>query len=230
MRFQKVTMINNPDMKKIRLALYDDDAFVRDAMQIVFEDKDHIEIIGSFSNADNLLEDLKTIKPDLVLMDIEMPGINGIEAVKLIREHNHEMPVLMLTQFDEEDKVIKSITAGANGYLLKTTPGNDIIARIEELFSKESKIDPEAAKKLLELFSESFAMRTSEASNLLTHEEKHVLTLLEKGENYKKIADEMKLTQVAVKSHIKKIYEKLNVDSVSGAVAIALSQNLINGK
>src|SRR5262245_48883619 len=136
-------------MKKIRIALYDDDQFVRDAMQIVFEDRENIEIIGSFAHAGNLLDDIQSCSPDLVLMDIEMPGMKGIDAVKVIRDNYPDLPVLMLTQFDEEDKVIKSVTAGANGYMLKTTPGNDIIAQIEELFSKESKIDPEAAKKLL---------------------------------------------------------------------------------
>ena len=217
-------------MKTINIILYDDDQFVRDAMHIVFEDRENIRIIRSFEHAANVLADVEEHSPDLVMMDIEMPGMNGIEAVKLLREVHPELPILMLTQFDEEDKVIKSVTAGANGYLLKTTPGNEIIAQVEELFSKESKIDPEAAKKLLDLFSQSFAMRTSEASDLLTEEEKGVLALLEKGKNYKAIAGEMKITQVKVKDHNKKIYDKQNVSSVSGAIAIALSQNLINNK
>ena len=217
-------------MKKIRIVLYDDDQFVRDAMQLVFEDRENIEIIKSFDKAINLIADLEECCPDMVLMDIEMPGLNGIDAVRLLREHHPELPVIMLTQFDEEDKVIKSVTAGANGYLLKTTPGNEIIAQVEELFSKESKIDPEAAKKLLDLFSQSFAMRTSENSDLLSDDEKSVLAMLEKGKNYQAIAGELKISQEDVKEHVKTIYEKLNVSSVSGAIAIALSQNLNGDK
>ena len=213
-------------MKTIRIALFDDDQFVRASLQIVFEGHANIVIAGAFTHANSVEADIRASDPDLVLMDIGMPGINGIEAVKIIREHFEELPVLMLTQYDEEDMVIKSISAGANGYLLKTTPGAQMIERIEELFSLDSRINPETAKKFLDMFMESFAMRTSSESTLLTDPEKQVLTLLEKGKNYRDIAGDMGLNQDEVKEHIRKIYEKLNVSSVSGAIAIAMNQHL----
>ena len=213
-------------MKKIKIALFDDDQFVRDVMNDVFEGHDNIVVAGTFSHANNLEADIKSVEPDLVLMDIEMPGMNGIDAVRMIREKFHKLPVFMLTQYDEEDKVIKSISAGANGYLLKTTPTEQMVERIEEVFQKESRIDPEVAKKFLDLFTESFALRTGRESDLLTDDEKKVLLMLEKGADYKGIANELSLQEADVKGHVKKIYEKLNVSSVSGAVAIAMSQHL----
>jgi len=213
-------------MKKIKIALFDDDSFVRTVMNDVFHEHENIVIAGTFHDANNLEADIQSVEPDLVLMDIEMPGINGIEAVRIIRKKFHKLPVFMLTQYDEEDKVIRSISAGANGYLLKTTPGEQMVERIEEVFNKESRIDPEVAKKFLDLFSESFAMRTGNESDLLTDTEKKVLMLLEKGRNYQWIADELNINEDDVKAHIKKVYEKLNVSSISGAVAIAMSRQL----
>jgi DNA-binding NarL/FixJ family response regulator len=212
-------------MKTIRIVLFDDDEFVRQSMQIVFEDQDHLKLVGSFTNALNVLSDIESCAPDVVLMDIEMPGRNGIEAVQVLREAHEDLPVLMLTQFDEEDKVIQSISAGANGYLLKTTPGEEMVRRIEELFGSESHIDPEVARKFLDMFSASFSLRTGRESNLLTEQEKAILLLLEEGKDYDVIAKAQGMSHEDVREHIRCIYEKLNVSSVSGAVAIAMNQH-----
>jgi len=213
--------------KPIRIVIFDDSSFYRESLKMLFEDHSDFLLIGSFSNALNLIEDITSSQPDVVLMDIDMPSIDGIEATKILKNHFSSLPVIMLTQYEDEDKVINSICVGANGYLLKTSSGEKIKERICEVLNGGSSLDPSVAKKVLELFSKSITMRANEKKYLLSPREKEVLAHLVKGQSYKMIASDLDICYDTVRAHIKSIYQKLEVSSVSGAVAIAVSNNLI---
>jgi DNA-binding NarL/FixJ family response regulator len=164
------------------------------------------------------------------MMDIDMPGMNGIDAVKLLRRHFADLPVIMLTQHDEDDKLINSICAGANGYLLKTSHPDKMHERILEVIDGGSSLDPSIASKVLRLFSQSFSPVVQQETRPLTAREKQVLGLLANGKPYKIIASELGISYDTVRMHIKNIYQKLEVTNVSGAVAAAVSRKLVSVK
>jgi DNA-binding NarL/FixJ family response regulator len=158
-------------------------------------------------------------------MDLELPGIDGIEAVKIIRKNFPPLPVIMITQHEEEDYVIHAIEAGANGYVLKTAPADKIIQNIKDILNS-SPVPSLMAQQILEMFSESFSMRAGSFSNNLDKHEKRILSELIDGKSYKRIAKEMKIDYSELKSQVKTIYKKLDVTSVAGAVAIAVKHNI----
>jgi len=191
------------------------------------EDHKEIFLAGIFPSAKNLIRDITNAKPDVVMMDIDMPGMNGIDAVKLLRKHFPELPVIMLTQHDEDDKLINSICAGANGYLLKTSHPDKMHERIMEVIDGGSSLDPAIANKVLRLFAQSFSPVIQNESRPLTAREKQVLGLLANGKPYKIIASDLGISYDTVRMHIKNIYQKLEVTNVSGAVAVAVSRKLV---
>jgi len=214
-------------MKTVRLTLFDDDHFFHQSFRLTMEGHQEILLAGIFSSAENLIEDISESKPDVVMMDIDMPGMNGIDAVKLLRRHYSELPVIMLTQHDEDDKLINSICAGANGYLLKTSHPDKMHDRILEVIDGGSSLDPSVAKKVLSLFAQSFSPVIEHETKPLTPREKEVLSLLAQGKPYKIIASELGISYDTVRMHIKNIYQKLEVTNVSGAVAAAVSRKLV---
>lgn len=191
------------------------------------EDHQEIFLAGIFPSAKNLMRDINNSKPDVVMMDIDMPGMNGIDAVKLLRKHFSELPVIMLTQHDEDDKLINSICAGANGYLLKTSHPDKMHERIMEVIDGGSSLDPSIANKVLRLFAQSFSPSNQHANRPLTAREQQVLSLLAHGKPYKIIASDLGISYDTVRMHIKNIYQKLEVTNVSGAVAVAVSRKLV---
>ena len=215
-------------MKKIRVTVFDDNLFFRESLNILFEGREDMELAGSFKNAKNVLRDIHTSKPDVVLMDIDMPGINGIEAVGIIKKEFQELPVMMLTDYDDDDKIIASICAGANGYTLKTTTSEKIIEGIHDVYKGYASLCAPIARKVLQLFSGKFPGSISSESFKLSPREKEVLQELVQGHPYKIIAADLGITYDTVRAHIKQIYKKLQVSTVSGAVSKALKQNIVS--
>ena len=217
-------------MKKIRVAVFDDNLFFRESVNILFEGKgrEDLELIGSFKNGNNVLKDIHISQPDVVLMDIDMPGTNGIEAVRIIRKEFPQLPVMMLTDYDDDDKVINSICAGANGYTLKTTTAQKIIDGIRDVYNGEASLCAPVARKVLQLFSGRFPESNNSETFKLSPREKEVLNELVKGHAYKIIAENLGITYDTVRAHIKQIYKKLQVSTVSGAVAKAMKRNIVS--
>lgn len=186
---------------------------------------DGFEVLASFKNCNNVLSELREYNPDVILMDIDMPGTNGIAGLKQIRLVNNEVKVLMLTVFDDNKNVFEAISNGANGYVLKKTPPAKLLEYIQEAQSGGAPMTSSIATQVLKMFS-TINHEKGEDYNL-SDREKEVLSLLVNGYSYKMISAEMYIAIDTVRSHIKKIYEKLHVNSKSEAVAKAFKDRLV---
>ncbi len=192
---------------------------------MLINSSDGFEVLASFKNCNNVLEEIREYTPDVILMDIDMPGTNGIAGLKKIRLVNNQVKILMLTVFDDNKNVFEAISNGANGYVLKKTPPARLLEYIQEAQSGGAPMTSSIATQVLQMFS-SINHQKGEDYNL-SEREKEVLSLLVNGYSYKMISAEMYIAIDTVRSHIKKIYEKLHVNSKSEAVAKAFKDKLV---
>lgn len=209
----------------IRLLLYEDNPQLREGLTMLINGSEGFEVLAAYRNCNNVEEEVQAWKPDVILLDIDMPGINGIEGLKKIRQINSEVKILMLTVFDDNKNVFEAIKAGANGYLLKKTPPARLLEYIEEAYTGGAPMTSSVATQVLKMFSEIHHGGSSDYN--LSDREKQVLQLLVNGYSYKMIAADMFIAIDTVRSHIKKIYEKLHVNSKSEAVAKAFKDNIV---
>ncbi|MCU0403559.1 MAG: response regulator transcription factor [Chitinophagaceae bacterium] len=217
MRKNKLTMIN--------LLIYEDNPQLREGLTMLIDGTDGFNVMASFKNCNNVVEQVEAFDPDVILMDIDMPGTNGIEGLKLIRQRNQKAKVLMLTVFDDNKNVFEALKNGANGYILKKTPPQKLLEYIQEASTGGAPMTASIATQVLQMFA-SLNNNHNDQYNL-SEREKEVLQLLVNGYSYKMIASEMFIAIDTVRSHIKKIYEKLQVNSKSEAVAKAFKDKLI---
>lgn len=211
---------------KIRVALYEDNHALRESLSTLFELFPEFELTGAYPNPMRILENIKDRKPDVIVMDIDMPGMNGIEAVTLVHKNFPDIKVLMQTVFDDEEKIFKSICAGAVGYMLKKTKPLDIIEAIKDANLGGSPMSPAIATKVLKMFRQYSPPKANEKINL-SEREKEVLLALTQGKSYKMIAEVVDISLDTVRFHIKNIYDKLHVHSMTEAVSKALREKLI---
>lgn len=201
----------------IRVAIYEDNRPLRDALGTLIADTDGLTLVGAYG--DCLLANDNTYRhqPDVVLMDIDLPGRDGIQAVQSLRREFPTVEVLMLTVFDDDDRVFRALCAGASGYLLKQTPPDDILDAIEQVYAGGAPMTPSIARKVIQ----TFPGRAAASADLdqLTSRESQVLHYLAQGLSYKLVADELSISIETVRTHIKRIYEKLHVHSVTEAVS-----------
>ena len=210
----------------IRVAIFDDNKNLLDSLFQLINGSSGFECVGAFPNCNELLSDMKKANPDVVLMDIEMPGMTGIEAARLIKEKYPEVRILMETIFEEDDKVFASICNGAEGYILKNTPPSLILEAIREVYEGGAPMTPSIASKVLKMFRSHTSPIKNDSSNLTTRE-KEILSCLVDGMSYKLIADKCFISIDTVGGHIKNIYEKLQVHSKGEAVAKAIRRNIV---
>ena len=212
-------------MSKIRVALFDDNDSLRDSITMLLAEIQDLILVGNFSHCLDVVENISDTQPDVVIMDIDMPGINGIEGVKLIRKSYPNLQILMFTVFDDEEKVFAAIKAGAAGYILKNAEPGRLVQAIKEVYDGGAPMTPGIARKVLQQFQTILPEQKKDYN--LSPREKEVLSLLVEGHSYKMIAAKLNITYDTVRSHMKKIYEKLYVASMTEAVAKALNQKLI---
>jgi DNA-binding NarL/FixJ family response regulator len=209
----------------IKVMLYEDNPQLREGLTMLIDGSEGFCVLASYKNCDNVTDEVDAWKPDVILMDIDMPGTNGIEGLKKIRAVNSDVKILMLTVFDDNKNVFEAIRNGANGYVLKKTPPAKLLEYIEEAASGGAPMTASIATQVLKMFSQ---VNTSQNEDYnLSDREKQVLQLLVDGYSYKMIASEMFISIDTVRSHIKKIYEKLHVNSKSEAVAKAFKDRLL---
>lgn len=209
----------------IKILLYDDVKRLRETLVLLLSNTDGFEVLGAFDNCETAAADIASLQPDVVLMDIDMPGMTGIEGVRQIRTQHSEVKILMLTVFDDNKNVFEAIKNGANGYLLKKTPPSKLIDHIKEVHDGGAPMNASIATQVLKMFA---AMQSPAGSDYnLSDREKEVLQSLVDGNSYKMVAAEMQISIDTVRSHIRNIYEKLHVNSKSEAVAKAIRHKLI---
>ena len=209
----------------IKVSLYDDCCAMRASVSKLLEAYPLIELIGAYPNATAILENCKYRRPDVIIMDINMPGISGIEAVAMLRIHYPEIKVLMQTVFEDNYKIFESIRNGAVGYILKTLDPLEIPQAVQEAHSGGAPMTPIIAFKVLHMFRDQSVSREEHID--LSEREREVLTLLTRGFSYKMIAAECEISIDTVRFYIKKIYEKLHVHSMTEAVSKALKNKWI---
>jgi DNA-binding NarL/FixJ family response regulator len=201
----------------IKVLIYEDDYTFRETLCILVNGTDGYELKNAFENCDHIEDHLKKFQPDVILMDINMPGIGGLEGLRIVRGISPSTQVLMCTIFDDNENIFKAICNGANGYILKKSPPSKIIEAIKEVHEGGAPITSSIARKILELFPKVPA-RSTEIDKLAKREQE-ILQLLMKGYSYKMIAAELNISIETVRTHIKRIYEKLHVHSAQEAIA-----------
>lgn len=208
----------------IKVVLFEDNPQLREGLSMLIGGTDGYQVLAAFKDCTNLENDLRQHSPDVVLMDIDMPSINGIDALKTIRKEFPDIKVLMLTVFDDNKNIFEALKSGANGYILKKTQPAKLLEYINDAYHGGAPMSASVATQVLNMFSR--LENYTENDYNLSDREKQVLQLLVNGYSYKMIAAEMFIAIDTVRSHIKKIYEKLHVNSKSEAVATAFRNKL----
>ena len=210
----------------IKVAVFDDNRFRRESLDMLINMTDNMQCTGTFPDCMHVLEDVKQSGPDVILMDIDMPEINGIKATEIIKQKHPSIHILMQTVFDDNEKVFASICAGAEGYILKKSTPPQIIKAIEDIYNGDAAMTGSVARKILEAFREQKFFQTPANFNL-SEKEKTVLLGLVNGLSYKMIAAENNISYHTVNTHVKNIYAKLHVNSVAEAVAKAIKEKIV---
>ena len=211
--------------EKIKVIYYEDNSNLREGISFLIQSTPQLDLLATFSNADTVKTDTEELKPDVILMDIDMPGTNGIDAVAIVKAVSPGTQVIMLTVFDNEEKIFNAIRNGASGYLLKHTPPSEIIESIFDVNKGGSPMTANVARKVLQYF-QSQPKAQKEDYNL-SDRELQIVKGLVSGYSYKAIAAELFISIDTVRSHIRRIYEKLHVNSKTEAVLKAINEGLV---
>jgi len=212
----------------IRVTLFEDNKLVRDALQAILNGTHGFICSGAFADGNRWEFDINRSVPDVVLMDIEMPGLNGIEITKKISIRFPHIKILMQTVFNDSEKIFLALCAGASGYILKNDPPYKFIDAINEVYNGGAPISSAVAKKVFEFFTNQNIILVSPGSEdyHLSEREKEILHLIVEGFNYKAIAEKIFISYETVRTHVKNIYKKLHVTSRNEAVMKAMQQGL----
>jgi len=210
---------------KVRVAIVEDQREVREGLRALVNGAPDFACAGEYRTMEEALADVGRIEPHLVLADLGLPGMSGIDGIRELRERYPSMPILALTIYDDNDRVFDALCAGASGYLLKNTPPARLIESLREAMGGGAPMSPEVARRVVRLFRDFRPPRR--ASYHLTPQESQLLRLLVEGHHYKTAADVMEISVNTVSFHLKNIYGKLRVHSKSEAVAKAIRERLV---
>jgi DNA-binding NarL/FixJ family response regulator len=197
----------------IRIFIYDDSFERRESLKALLSLNENFKFAGEAPNCKNVIAEMESITPDVVLMDINMPEVDGIEGLKRIKTNYPAIKVLMQTAFDDSDKIFTSIKNGASGYILKNDKPQKILQAIEEVYEGGAVMNPTIAQKVLDHF------KPASIKNPLSPKETEVLSLLSEGMSYKMVADKLGVSYTTINTHTKRIYEKLHISSLGEAIA-----------
>ncbi|MCP3741677.1 response regulator transcription factor [Rossellomorea sp. BNER] len=212
----------------IRILIADDHHVVRRGLVFFLKTQKDIEIVGEAKNGEEAVKLAHELNPDLILMDLVMPGMDGIKATKLIKNKHPEIEIMMLTSFSDQDHVIPAIEAGAAGYQLKDIEPDELVRSIRKLLDGENSLHPKATTHLLTRISRSH--QPPHMVHELTKREREVLVELSKGKSNKEIASSLYITEKTVKTHISNIFAKLEVSDRTQAALYAVKHGLVTGE
>lgn len=207
----------------IKIAIVEDNTALRNSLCNLFDKTEGMKCVASLNNLLNVVSEIGKAKPDVILMDIGLPHISGIEGVRTVKTNFAEIQVMMFTVFEEDDKIFDAIKAGASGYLLKKTPPEEIIEAIKELYHGGAPMSASIARKVIQSFQ--YKPEENELEDYqLTVRENEILYSLVDGSSYKKIAEKYCVSISTIRTHICNIYHKLHVNSKTEAVAKILKR------
>lgn len=209
----------------IKVGIVEDNSALKLSLEQLFNKTQGMQCVASLNNLMNVLSEFKRAKPDVVLMDIGLPGINGIEGVRTVKSNFETIQVLMFTVFEDDEKIFDAIRAGASGYLLKKTPPEEIVQAVRELHEGGAPMSPSIARKVIHVFQSQPPPAITDYQ--LTGREKEILYSLVDGLSYKKIAEKYFISISTIRTHISNIYQKLHVNSKSQAVAKVLQNKSV---
>jgi len=209
-----------------KIALCEDNENFRESLKQFIADTPGYTVTASLSSAQDLIKTIRENLPEVILMDIDMPGLTGIQATSLVKSHFPEVQVLILTVYEDDEKIFNAILAGASGYLLKKTPPTRILDAITEVREGGASMSSSIVKRVLSFFNQQSGSNLSN-EYLLSQRELEILKCLVNGDSYKMIADNCTISIGTVRSHINNIYKKLHINSKSEAVAKAIKERLV---
>ena len=210
----------------IRIVIADDHLIVRQGLKLILETEDGLELAGEASDGAEAIQRCTELKPDVVLMDLRMPGMDGLTAIEHLHIEQPQIAVVILTTFNEDELMLRGLRAGAKGYLLKDTDRQTLFSAIRAAARGETLFQPEVLARLLsKVGGKSFSSTTTFN---LTEREQEVLNFVARGERSKEIALKLKITERTVKAHLASIYNKLGVDSRAAAIAVASQNGLLS--
>lgn len=215
------------DNKEIRVTIFEDNPIMMDAYRSILNGSPGYKCSGSFTSCNNWKHDIEKSEPDVILMDIEMTGIDGIAATRLIKKEFPAIPILIQTVFEDDNKIFEALCAGANGYILKNTSPVKMLEAVADVKSGGVAFNPTIAAKVAALFQQFIAPSQTINDYHLTEREKEILHLLTEGMPMPRIAEKIFLGYETVRGYVKNIYQKLHVASATEAVAKALKEKLV---
>ena len=214
-------------METYDVLIVDDHLVVREGLKLILETNNKFQVIGEADNGKKALEILKKVKPDVILMDLNMPVLNGLDTIKMLNEQKVNIPIIILTTYNEDEWMIKGLELGAKGYLLKDTSRENLFRSIETAVRGETLLQPEILERIVKAKTETIAKENqgpSSALSNLTEKELFILKAVAKGYRNKDIAFDIGISERTVKAHLTNIFNKMGVNSRTEAVAVALER------
>lgn len=212
----------------IRVVVVEDNDTIREGLKILISGTEGYSCIAAFSECNTMLKNISELNPDVLLMDLVLPGMNGIDGIKKAKSILPDLTILVLTVYEENDLIFDALCAGACGYLVKKTPPSKLLEAIEDAYSGGAPMSSNIAMKVIKLFQQKKQQSKNGGAALLTKREKEILSKLVEGNNFKAIADSMFISMETVRFHFRNIYKKLHVHSQSEAVARAMKEKIIS--
>jgi two-component system, NarL family, response regulator DegU len=217
-------------MERIKVLIVDDHRVVREGLSAILKSKENLDVVGEAQDGQEAVEHVRTLEPDVVLMDVSMPRMGGVEATRIIKREFPHIGIIALTMYEEQQYIFDLVRAGATGYLLKDSDSAQIVKAIESIYRGESLIHPSVASKILAEFSllaQKKGKRASWVEHDLTEREITVLRLVADGKTNKEIANALDLSEKTVKNHVRNIFHKLQVYDRTQAAILAIRKGLI---
>ncbi|MFZ1289568.1 MAG: response regulator transcription factor [Melioribacteraceae bacterium] len=211
----------------INVVIVEDSTTIREGLKLLIDGTEGYSCTAAYSNCEDLLEVVTKLKVDVILMDIDLPGISGIEGIRRIKKISDEILILILTIYDENDLIFEALCAGASGYLVKKTPPAKLLDAIRDAYDGGAPMTSNIARKVVDYFQKSKPIQKDLEHIALTKREKEVLSGLVEGNSYKAIADKLNVSLDTVRFHFRNIYKKMHVHSQSEAVVKALKEGLV---
>lgn len=211
----------------IKVVVVEDNDSIREGLKVLIDGTEGYKCVDTFADCVTMLKHVAALKPDVLLMDLGLPGMSGIEGIKRVKALLPEITILVLTIYEENELIFEALCAGASGYLVKKTPPSKLLDAINEAYQGGAPMSSHIARKVIDFFQKKEPIAKQKDSYTLTPREKEILTGLVEGHNFKAIADSLFISVDTVRFHFRNIYKKLHVHSQSAAVAKAIKEKLI---